>query len=471
MAAEIDSAGRSATRMGDEAELTDSTVRRVAQAFEDAVRLVDESKAGDAMMRMAERLFPLCRSITGDGVRETLRILSEKAPLHFHEVPTGYRAFDWAVPREWNIRDAYVKDETGRRVIDFRQSNLHVLNYSAPVRTRMTLDELRPHLHAREDSPEAIPYVTSYYEERWGFCLTWRSLQAMKPGLYEVVIDSSLKDGSLTYAEAVLPGDTSRELFFSTYFCHPSMANNELSGPLISTWLCALLKGMRLRYTYRFVFVPETIGSLVYLSKNGDQLKSQMDAGFVVTCAGDDGPFTYKRSRRGDTLADRAATHVLRHVAAEREVRVLDFFPSGSDERQYCSLGFDLPVGSLMRSMYGTYPEYHTSLDDLSFISAEGLAATLTAYLRLVQTLELNAAYVNTSPYGEPQLGKRGLYPTLGAGVSVGDSVKRMSYLLAYGDGAHDLIDIADRAGLPAWSFAPEIEKLMAHGLLTGPNS
>ena len=440
--------------------------QRAWSCLEHALAGADTGGLGRTMMELMDRLFPICRSITGDGVRETLSILRERIDLKIEEVPSGYKAFDWTVPREWNIRDAYVKNERGERVIDFKESNLHVLNYSVPVSAIMTLEELRPHLHTRPEQPDAIPYLTSYYEESWGFCLSHDRLDALPEGRYEVVIDSSLTDGHLTYADAVLPGESEREILFSTYFCHPSMANNELSGPVLAAFLYEILAQCELRYTYRFALVPETIGALVDLSKHGDHLRQNLHAGYVVTCVGDDGPYTYKRSRRGDTVADKVVEHCLKHLGEVSEVKVLDFFPGGSDERQYCSPGFDLPVGSLMRSMYGTYPEYHTSLDDMQFVSSQGIAGSLRTYLRLVQVHELNAVYLNTSPYGEPQLGRRGLYPKLGAQAHTPEPVERMMYLLAYSDGTKDLVDIANLAGRPAWDFAPEIRALREAGLL-----
>ena len=359
------------------------------------------------------------------------------------------------------------KNQQGERVIDFQKSNLHVLNYSAPVSEFMTLEELRPHLYTRPDLTDAIPYLTSYYEERWGFCLSQNHLDALPDSRYEVVIDSSLTDGHLTFADSILTGSSNREILFSTYVCHPSMANNELSGRVLLAFLYDILSRWERRHTYRFVYAPETIGALVYLSQEGEHLRGHLDAGYVATCVGDAGPFTYKRSRRGDTKADKVAEHCLKHLDGGQPVDVVDFFPLGSDERQYCSPGFDLPVGSLMRTMYGSFPQYHTSLDNLDFVSAEGMAGTLKAYLRLAQVHELNGIYVNLSPYGEPQLSKRGLYPTVGAGTIAPEAVKRIMYLLAYSDGSNDLVDIANIAQQPAWAFAPEIQALTDAGLLS----
>ena len=440
---------------------------RVRQ-FEDVIALATAQGVGKEMMALATRLFPICRSITGPGIRETLDILGEMAPLERHQVPTGYEAFDWKVPQEWRIRDAFIKDESGVRIIDFKESNLHVVSYSVPVNTRLTLDELRPHLYSDPTDPEAIPYRTSYYSPNWGFCLSQAQLDSIPDGTYEVVIDSTLEDGHLDYADSLVgSGSSGREVLLTTYSCHPSMGNNELSGPILSVFLNQFLRGLSLRHTYRFVYAPETIGALVYLSRNGEHLRRHLDAGYVLTCVGDDGPYTYKRSRRGNTVGDRAAEHALSELASDDRVSVLDFFPSGSDERQYCSPGFDLPVGSLMRSMYGTYPEYHTSLDDLDFISAKGLADSLAVYLRVIQVLEMNDRYINTNPYGEPQLGRRGLYPQVGAAGVPEASMQRIAYLLAYGDGDHDLIDIAARAGQPVWDFGPELQQLLDAGLLT----
>jgi aminopeptidase-like protein len=437
--------------------------------IENAIKRIDQEVLGEISMALMTRLFPICRSITGNGVRETLAILQESVNLQVHEVPTGYRAFDWTVPKEWNIRDAYVKNEKGERVIDFRRSNLHVLNYSVPIFATMTLEELRPHLYTLPEQPNAIPYRISYYEERWGFCLAHQDLEGLAEGTYEVCIDSTLENGHLTFADAVLPGASDRELVFSTYICHPSMANHELSGPVVSALLYRLLSECECTYTYRFIYVPETIGALVYLSENGERLREYIHAGYVLASLGRPATYTYKRSRRGGTPADKVAEHCLQYAPTGTITKVMDFVPSGSDERQYCSPGFDLPVGLLTRPMYGTYPEYHTSLDNLEFVSKEAMADSLKMCLRIVQVHELNRVYLNLSPYGEPQLGKRGLYPSLGGfgtGAAQQDALDRRMYLLAFADGSRDLIDIATRAGRPAAEFAPEIHELMDAGLL-----
>jgi len=438
-----------------------------ARDLEEAISRVDSENLGQEMMDLMARLFPICRSLTGDGVRETLNILSDTLPLKIDQVPTGYQAFDWNVPREWNIRDAYVKDSSGERIIDFRKSNLHILNYSVPFSGTLTREELLPHLHAKPELPEAIPYMTSYYADRWGFCLSQNQLDTLPEGPFEVLVDSTLEDGQLTFAEAILPGSSRQEILFSTDVCHPSMAHNELSGPILTAFLHRLISPFEHRYTYRFVFLPETIGSLVFLTQNGDHLRQNLQAGYTVTCVGDAGPYTYKRSRQGTTAADQIAEHCLRYLGSSADVVIKNFDPStGSDERQYCSPGFDLPVGSLMRTMYGEYPEYHTSLDNLDFVSAEGMAGTLKAYLRMVQLHELNQTYINKSPYGEPQLGKRGLYPTLGAQAESPDAVTNIMYLLSYSDGSKSVVDIADLANRPAWTFTSEVQSLVDSGLL-----
>jgi aminopeptidase-like protein len=457
------------TSTGDGASNGRSDPFRTWEQIENAIRRVDEESIGKAAMDLVSRLFPICRSITGDGVRDTLAILREFANLRIQEVPSGYRAFDWTVPKEWNIRDAYVKNQQGERVIDFRRSNLHVLNYSVPISAAMTLDELRPHLYTLPGQPNAIPYRTSYYEERWGFCLSHRDLEGLPEGNYEVCIDSTLEQGHLTFADAVLPGASDHELVFSTYMCHPSMANHELSGPVLSALMYWLLSECEHEYTYRFIYVPETIGALVYLSEHGQHLREHMHSGYVLASLGRQDTYTYKRSRCGGTPGDKVAEHCLQYAPDGAATQVIDFVPHGSDERQYCSPGFNLPVGLLTRPMYSTFPEYHTSLDDLDFVSGDAMAESLKMCLRMVQVHELNRMYLNLSPYGEPQLSKRGLYPSLGASGTYAArqaSLDRRLYLLAYADGSHDLIDIADRIGCAAWEFAPEIHELMDAGLL-----
>ncbi|MDQ6607893.1 MAG: DUF4910 domain-containing protein [Actinomycetota bacterium] len=423
------------------------------------------TRLGPELHRLATRLFPIARSLTGPGVRETLAILGEvAAPMEIHRWPTGTQVFDWTIPDEWAIRDAWLKDPTGRKVVDFAQSNLHVLGYSEPVHRRLPLDELQEHLYSIPELPHAIPYLTSYYARRWGFCLQNERRERLVPGEYEAFIDADLKPGHVEVGEVMLPGDLPDEVLFSTYVCHPSLANNELSGPVVAAHLACLLRDRPRRLSYRILFLPETIGSIAYLHRFGKQLQDRLRAGYVITCAGDPGAFTYKRSRRGDSLADRAAEHVLR--VAGQPHKVVDFFPSGSDERQFCSPGFDLPVGSLMRTMYGTYPEYHTSLDDLSFITADALEGTLAMYVAIVDALEANETLEVAIRQCEPQLGKRGLYPTLGSARETEERVLDMMWLLNFCDGASDLLAVAERAGRPLSALAPVAAELKTAGLL-----
>lgn len=412
---------------------------------------------------IAARLFPICRSITGNGVRETMRILREYIPLTVHEVPSGIKVFDWIVPREWNISDAFVLDETGARIIDFQKNNLHVVGYSVPVNTAMPLEELQKHLYSLPGQPDAIPYITSYYSERWGFCLTQRQRDALKDGVYRVRIDSSLKDGFLTYGELILPGKSEKEILLSTYICHPSMANNECSGPAVATALACWLLTRPREYTYRIVFLPETIGSITYLSRHADFMRKNTIAGFNLTCVGDERAFSFLPSRYGNTLADRTALHVLRH--RHPDFRQYSFLDRGSDERQYCAPGIDLPVASIMRSKYNEYPEYHTSLDNLELITPEGLHGSFLVYQDCLEALEKNQTF-RANCLCEPQLGRRNLYPTLST-KEAGLSVRNMMNFLAYSDGTNDLIAVADRIQTPVWELYDIAERLVREGLVT----
>ena len=382
-------------------------------------------------------------------MRETLDILSELVPLERIEVDSGTKCFDWTIPKEWVVRDAYVIDPNGQRILEVKRNNLHLVSYSIPFRGRITREELDANLFSLPDQPRAIPYVTSYYLPRWGFCIEHEKRQKLPDGIYEVVVDTDLIDGSLTIGEAVLPGATKDEILISTYICHPSIANNELSGPLVAAFLWQHIAQRPFRkYTYRFVFAPETIGSVAYLSLRGEHLRQHLAAGYVVTCVGTDAALTYKRSRRGNSLADRAALHVLNEDFEDEFSQDLPFFPNdGSDERQYCSPGFNLPVGSLMRSVYGTYPEYHTSLDNRDFVSFEAMAETIGIYAAIIDALEANGTWERTNPFCEPQLGQYGLYPSVNALASQAQ-VSDMMWFLNYADGLYDLIEISRISGV-----------------------
>jgi aminopeptidase-like protein len=414
------------------------------------------------MHALAARLFPICRSITGEGVRRSLRMLGELIPLELHEVPSGTRVFDWTVPREWNISDAYVANARGERVIDFQRHNLHVVQYSTPVRTRMTLDDLRSRLHSIPERPNSIPYRTSYYKETWGFCLTDTQLRAMEPGDYEIVIDASLTDGSLTYGELFIPGETGEEVLFHAHCCHPSLANDNLSGLVVATFLADAIRQSARRYSYRFLFLPGTIGPITWLARNEPRV-SHIRHGLVLTGIGDPGPFTYKRSRRGDAVIDRAMAHLL--TSAPETARIYDFEPYGYDERQYCSPGFNLPVGCLMRTPFATYPEYHTSDDNLDFLRPESLEEALRLLIDLVHLLERDRRCTNLSPKGEPQLGKYGLYRSTG-GTGVDARNMAMLWVLNSSDGSSTLLDIADRARLPFRVIEEAATALETAGLL-----
>jgi aminopeptidase-like protein len=401
---------------------------------------------GKEMHRFIAEAYPICRSLTGDGVRRTLAMIRERIPLEVHEVPSGTRVFDWTVPREWNIRDAWIKDPAGRKVVDFRTCNLHVLNYSVPVHERLSLEELKTHLFTLPDKPDLIPYRTSYYREAWGFCLSHRRMLELPEGEYEVLIDSTLEDGSLTYGECFLPGEFEREVLLSTHVCHPSLCNDNLSGIAVMTWLAWELAARPRRWSYRFLFIPGTIGSITWLARNEERTTGRIAHGLVAANLGA-GAFHYKRSRRGNAEIDRAVLHVLR--TSGEEFGVEDFVPFGYDERQYCSPGFDLPVGSLTRTPWGRYPEYHTSADNLDLVRPEALAGSLATYRQVLEVLEGNRRYLNLNPKGEPQLGRRGLYRTIGGDDAGRRRELALLWVLNLSDGRHGLLDVAERSGLP----------------------
>jgi len=419
---------------------------------------------GKQMYSWAADLFGVNRSITGDGVRETLAYFSNLIPeMNIQSIPSGTKVFDWTIPDEWSINSAYIEDEFGKRIVDFNENNLHVVGYSIPVDCLIDLEELKEHLHSIPEQPDAIPYVTSYYSRTWGFCMSDNLKRSLKPGKYKVFIDSKIYPGFLDFGELIIPGETKKEVLISTYICHPSMANNELSGPVVTTALAQWLLTLKKRkYTYRIIFIPETIGSITYLSMNLNYLKKYTEAGFVVTCIGDNLTYSFMPSRKGDTLADRAALHTLKNNV--KDFTEYSFLERGSDERQYCSPGVDLPVCSIMRSKYGTYPEYHTSHDDLSFISPAGLKGGFEILRKTIQAIEFNNYYLNLS-ICEPQLGKRGLYPNTSTKETF-SITRRMMNLLAYADGKIDLIDLANQIDEDIADLFPLVDDLVSSKLI-----
>jgi len=406
------------------------------------------SVSGDELYQLIKRLFPICRSITGNGVRESLAIMQEYVPLQINEVASGTNVFDWTVPKEWNIRDAYIKKINGEKLIDFNESNLHVLNYSVPVNGKYSMKDLATHLFSIPDQPEWIPYRTSYYEEKWGFCLTHSLLQSMQDEEYDVCIDSTLEPGSLTYGEYYLPGQTEEECLFTCHICHPSLCNDNLSGISVALFLAKILSERKNRLSYRFLFIPGTIGAITWLSLNENKW-SNIKAGLVASLLGDPASFTYKKTRDGNELIDKTVIHFLK--CSGSAYRVIDFFPYGYDERQFNSPGIKLPVGSLTRSQYGQYPEYHTSADNLDLVKPEKLEESLLAFLSIADILDNNITYINQYPKGEPQLGKHGLYQKIGGIDEKDKELRRMAMLwcLNLSDGNNSLLEIADRASIP----------------------
>ena len=418
---------------------------------------------GEEMYRLIVELYPLWRSITGNGFRETLNIIKKYIPVVVSEVPSGTRVFDWTVPKEWNIRDAYVKNSRGERVVDFKKSNLHVVGYSVPIQGKMSLAELKEHLFTLPAHPDWIPYRTSYYTESWGFCLSYEQFVELREDEYEVCIDASLEDGHLTYGEYHLRGERSDEVLISCHACHPSLCNDNLSAVALATLLAEHLSRVSLRYSYRFLFIPGTIGSITWLCLNEAHVH-RIKHGLVLACVGDPGKSTYKKSRRGDVDIDKAVVYVLKHSGADYEI--IDFFPYGFDERQFCSPGFNLPVGCLMRTPDGRFPEYHTSADNLTFVQPPYLGYSFSKCLSVLEVLEGNKKYLNLNPKCEPHLGKRGLYRALGGEASGRDRELATLWVLNLSDGSHSLLDIADRAGLEFGVVRDAADALCSHGLL-----
>jgi aminopeptidase-like protein len=420
-------------------------------------------KIGGEMHQFIADLYPICRSLTGDGVRETLRRIGKHIPLTIREVASGTEVFDWTIPKEWNIRDAYVKNSEGERVIDFQKSNLHVMSYSSPVRAAMSLQDLKKHLHTLPDHPDWIPYRTSYYNENWGFCISHNQFNDLEEGEYEVCVDSSLENGHLTYGECYIPGESPDEVLFSSHVCHPSLCNDNLSGITMATWLAKELRLAPHRYSYRFLFAPATLGPVAWLAANEEQTE-RIKHGLILACIGDPGKTTYKKSRRGHAEVDRAVAHVLKHSGQDYEIT--DFSPWGYDERQYCSPGFNLPIGCLMRTPNGCFPEYHTSADNLGLVRPESLEDSFKKCMSIIEVLENNRSYLNQNPKCEPQLGKRGLYRKMGGQSQANHSDLAMLWVLNFSDGSHSLLDIAEKSNLPFSSVSDAASALLQHRLL-----
>ncbi|BAY07953.1 DUF4910 domain-containing protein [Calothrix sp. NIES-2098] len=413
--------------------------------------------------QLIAELYPICRSITGNGLRKTLKTLQQHIPLSVHEVPTGTEVFDWTVPKEWNIQDACIKNSQGEKIVDFANSNLHVVNYSVPVHQKLSLAELKPHLFTLPDRPDWIPYRTSYYKETWGFCLTHEQYLQLEDDEYEVFIDSSLEPGHLTYGEYFIPGKIQDEVLISCHACHPSLCNDNLSGIAIAVFLAKHLSQITPYYSYRFLFIPGTIGSITWLALNEAKV-AQIKHGLVLTCLGDAGNFTYKKSRRGNTEIDEIVSYVLKNSA--QDYKIIDFFPYGYDERQYCSPGFNLAVGCFMRSPHGSFPEYHTSADNLNFVQPAYLADSFAKCTSILHILDNNQTYLNKNPKCEPQLGKRGLYRSVGGQKDSGLNEMAILWVLNLSDGNYTLLDIAQRSGMTFDEIKTAADKLLAHDLL-----
>ncbi len=405
---------------------------------------IDLKQSGKFMYELAERLYPICRSITGNGVRDTLSILKEFIPLKIEEVPSGTKVLDWEIPDEWNVSDAWVKNSNGEKIVDFKKLNLHLLNYSLPIDKTIDLEELKEHLHTLPEYPDWVPYRTAYYNRQWGFCISHNQFQRLTEGDFHIYIDSEIKPGSLTYGEVLIPGNTKEEVLFSCHICHPSLCNDNLSGIVLAAKLADILKTMTLHYSYRFLFIPGTIGSITWLSRNEDTVKN-IKHGVVLTLLGDSTPFQYKKSRQGNSEIDRIVEYLLKDEIGSK---MLDFSPYGYDERQFCSPGFNLPVGRLSRTPFEEFPEYHTSADNLDFISANNLCDSLEFLLKVISVVEGNKKWINLNPKGEPQLGKRGLYKTIGGQRLQKNYQMALLWILNLSDGSYSLLDIAIKSGI-----------------------
>ena len=423
----------------------------------------NDKNFGLEMYELMREIFPICRSITGNGVRQTLKKIQSILPIEIHEVPSNTKVFDWTIPKEWNIHDAFVKDPKGEKIIDFNNSNLHVVSYSIPIHKKMSLQELKSHIHTLPKIPDVIPYLTSYYNEDWGFCMTHNDFIKLEEGEYEIMIDSTLENGSLTYGEFLKIGEVEDEFLISCYICHPSMCNDNLSGPVLATILGKYLKEIKTKFSYRFLFIPETIGAITWLSKNEKNIH-KIKNGLIATCLGDSGIMTYKKTRNGDNEIDKISKYVLEN--SKQEFNIIDFLPIGSDERQFCSPAFNLPVGSLMRTMHGKFPEYHTSADNLDFVRAENLEDALIKYSGIIFILENNKKYINLNPKCEPQLGKRGLYRQLGGQKNSEEKELAMFWILNQSDGKNSLLDIAIKSKLDFYLIKQVSDELLEHDLL-----
>ena len=450
------------------------------------IKIENSNGIGKEIYELIQELFPICRSITGDGVRQTLKIIQKHIPLKIYEVPTGTKVFDWEVPKEWNILDAYIKNSKGEKIVDFKKSNLHVLNYSIPIHKKISLTELKEHIFTLPEHPDWIPYRTSYYEENWGFCITHNQFQNLRDEQYEVCIESSLIQGSLTYGEIFLEGKIKDEVLLSCYVCHPSMCNDNLSGVSLLTYLAREISKVNHNLSYRFLFIPETIGAITWLSKNEKKINN-IKHGLVATCVGDSGKMTYKKTRNGNNIIDKIVTNVL--TESKEPFEIVDFFPTGSDERQFCSPGFNLPIGSLMRTIYDKFEEYHTSADNLNYVNSKSLENSFEKYLKIIKQLEEikveekesnqknvknkiiiksdeEIFYNNLNPKCEPQLGKRGLYNMIGAQKNSIQNMLPIFWVLNLSDGTNSISDIVKKSNLEIQDIKNAINILIKNNLL-----